>query len=158
MLSWIPNEQVHLWKIRQHFVKILRYCLQSFSKSKPSIGKGFSIQKATPFQCNIRLFPMLSWIPNDQVHLFKTSQQLVGMPRHCPKSFWSLKLDFGNNFPAKTPKALQYYYYYGNRPLTSSKFWWKHLNSGQFQSARTPLHRSLHRPVKSKNKPQKTKS
>ena len=104
MLSWIPNEQVHLWKIRQHFVNMLRHCPQSFLKSKPSIGKGFSIQKATPFQCNIRLFPMLSWIPNDQVHLFKTSQQLVGMPRHCPKSFWSLKLDFDNDFPAKTPK------------------------------------------------------
>ena len=26
------------------------------------------------------------------------------MPRHCLKSFWSLKLDFDNEFPAKTPK------------------------------------------------------
>ena len=26
------------------------------------------------------------------------------MPRHCLKSFWSLKLDFDNDFPDKTPK------------------------------------------------------
>ena len=26
------------------------------------------------------------------------------MPRHCLKSFWSLKFDFDNDFPAKTPK------------------------------------------------------
>ena len=26
------------------------------------------------------------------------------MPRHCLNSFWSLKLDFDNDFPAKTPK------------------------------------------------------
>ena len=26
------------------------------------------------------------------------------MPRHCLNSFWSLKLDFDNDFPDKTPK------------------------------------------------------
>ena len=26
------------------------------------------------------------------------------MPRHCLNSFWSLKLDFDNDFPDKSPK------------------------------------------------------
>ena len=101
MLSWIPNEQVHLWKIRQHFVKILRYCLQSFSKSKPSIGKGFSIQKATSFQCNIRLFPILSWIPNDQVHLWKIRQHFERCSGIVYSHFQSPNLALVRGFPYK---------------------------------------------------------
>ena len=76
----------------------------AISKSKPSIGRGVFRQKATPFLCNFGLFPMPPGAPNDQVHLLNTSQYLVGVPRYCLKSFWSLKVDFGNDFQAKTPK------------------------------------------------------
>ena len=40
------------------------------------------------------------------------------MPRHCPKSFWSLKLDFDNDFPAKTPKL-----YSTTTTMETPKFW-----------------------------------